>query len=121
MTTLLLYGLDPSLLEVRRMLLKAAGFEVIAIGSLEQLRSPDAPVQLVVLCHTLPDTDCEQVLGIAERRWPQAKELILAPLGGQSECAGHANESFAMLEGPARLIARVRELVTSAPAIPVLR
>ena len=98
------------------MLLQSAGFQVIDVSSLEQLRSIESPIEVVVLCHTLPSAACKEALTIVQRRWPHAKELTLAPLGGKNDCAEHSDESFSTVEGPARLIARVRELVPVYPA-----
>ena len=116
MGTLLIFGLDPHLLQTRRILLQSAGFEVIAVGKLEQLQTLDAPIQLLVLCHTLSTNDCEQALSIAATRWPNAKELVLTPLGGISRCATQHEDHFSVSQGPASLIARIRELLPVSPA-----
>jgi hypothetical protein len=97
------------------LLLESAGFQVVAVSRIEQLQTIDAPVQLVVLCHTLSATDCKRALSIASTRWPHTKELILSPLSGTSACAADHEESFPVAEGPEKLIALVHELV-SAPA-----
>src|ERR1700712_5300797 len=60
---ILMYGLDPVLLETRRMILEHAGFEVeITQDSQDfQLRTASIDYNLLIVCHTIPKTEQRQI------------------------------------------------------------
>lgn len=108
---ILLFGVDPQLMETRRMVLVKAGFRVhTALRMAEFERAGDqASPDVVVLCHTLSEEDCVVALDIAERQWPAARRLVLVA-GNQSIPERARKYAWEAAEGPARLVAQVGQL-----------
>ena len=64
---ILIYGLDPVLLDTRRRILERVGFEVqVALGRDEfQGCTTEAGYDLLIICHTIPESEQRQ-LSLAE-------------------------------------------------------
>jgi len=73
------------------------------------------PVQLVVLCHSVPDWECDEVIELSRAAWPEVKILALreSTLG---ECAAHSDGTMENLEGPPALLHEVHALLGIAAA-----
>jgi hypothetical protein len=73
------------------------------------------PVQLVVLCQSVPDWECDEVIELSRAAWPEVKFLALheAVLGG---CSTHSDGTIAGLEGPPALLHEVHALLRTAAA-----
>jgi DNA-binding response OmpR family regulator len=112
MKTVLIYGCDPRVLEVRRLLLRAQGYAVFAISDLSQMEGILVRVDLLIVCHSVPEADCTLAKDLAASRWPGIRDLILVALAAESDCI-HGAERFFTIDGPARLVSVVRELVQS--------
>jgi len=110
MNTVLVYGRDPRLLETRQWLLEAEGYHVLPISGIAQIKSIAPPVDLLVVCHTVPSDECDLVLELASARWPGAHKLILVARTETPSCAAKA-ESFHTIEGPAKLVSLVHQLL----------
>ena len=76
---ILIYGLDPVLLDTRRRILERVGFEVqVAHGREEfQGRTAEVGYDLLVICHTIPEPE-QQQLSLAGD--PQHTSVLQVPV-----------------------------------------
>src|SRR3978361_1044271 len=65
---ILVYGLDPVLLDTRRMILEHAGFEVEITQDSEDFHGRTARVNydLLIVCHTVPETEQLQIASMED-------------------------------------------------------
>ena len=76
---ILVNGHDPELLKTRRWVLEKAGFQVLVTTSrveAEQL-SLVQPIDLFLVCHSLPTDEAKRILLAARSLHPQMKSLVL--------------------------------------------
>lgn len=74
---ILIYGLDPVLLDTRRMILEHAGLEVeVAHNSQDfQLRTANIDYNLLIVCHTVPRTEQQQIASIENSQRPHVFQM----------------------------------------------
>jgi hypothetical protein len=68
------------------------------------------PVDLVLLCHSVPDWECEVVIGKVRAESPEAKVLVLHE-AMPGACSVHSDASLESLEGPPALLHEIRVLL----------
>ena len=73
------------------------------------------PVRVVVICHSVPDQECEAAIEMSRAAWPGIKILTLRE-GDHGECSLHADKSMENLEGPPALLYKVHSMLGSASA-----
>ena len=75
----LVYGHDGRLLDTRRLVLSAAGLHVLTAARPEEAERllMQQPVDLLLLCHTLSETERDAMLSDSRARWPQMKLLLV--------------------------------------------
>jgi hypothetical protein len=112
---LLCYGHDDMLLYTRKCILED-DFSVEICRGLVQLADclRRGPVRIVVLCHSVPDQECEAAIEIARAAWPGVKILTLREGDQGEECSLHADKTMASLEGPPVLLYKVHSMLGSA-------
>jgi hypothetical protein len=112
----LCYGHDDMLLYTRKRILDRE-FSAEICDQLAKLPEflARGPVDLVVLCQSVPDWECDAVIELSRAAWPGVKILTLhdSTLG---ECSAHADRTMENLEGPPALLHEIRALVTKASA-----
>jgi hypothetical protein len=110
--SILIFGRDARLLEARRWVLESCGYRVLTARHLTDLDliSHKPPVSLLVLCHTLSSKERAAALAHASGRWPEIKKLALVRDGSET-ATGILKQVRQCLDGAARLLSIVRELV----------
>jgi hypothetical protein len=110
------YGHDNMLLFTRKCILERDFSAEICTG-LDRLREmlAQGPVQIVVVCHSVPDTECEQVIDLSRAAWPEVKILVLQE-GTHGDCSVHSDGTMESLEGPPALLHQVHALLGVGPA-----
>lgn len=113
---LLCYGHDEMLLFTRKCILEG-DFSVEICDDLARLREilADDRMQIVVLCHSVPDSECEEVIDLSRATWPEVKILALRE-SSEGECATHSDGTMESLEGPPALLHEVHALLRTAAA-----
>jgi hypothetical protein len=113
---LICYGHDNMLLYTRKCILEG-DFSVEICGGLTRLGEclSKGPVRVVVICHSVPDEECEAAIQMARAAWPGIKILTLRE-GDHEECSLHADKSMESLEGPPALLHKVHALLGMASA-----
>ncbi|HEY1963555.1 MAG TPA: hypothetical protein VGG59_01425 [Acidobacteriaceae bacterium] len=104
------------LLYTRKCILEG-DFSVEVCSGLAQLGEflRNGPVRIVVLCHSVPDQECEAAIQMARATWPGVKILTLRE-GDHEECSLHADKTMESLEGPPALLYKVHSLLGTASA-----
>jgi len=117
--SIVLYGHDIHLLELRRWFLHSCGYRVFSAMSLGELDAlPQAPpIQLLTLCHTLSPAECVAAAAVASSRWPAIKKLAFVRDGCKAP-AEIRSEVFHPFDAPAHLLAMVSELVGHSVSSP---
>ena len=108
-------GKKPRLLAIRKGVL-ATRYTVVTIQSPEDVEAlpADSVFDVLVLCHTVPDSECEQVGRLAHQRWPHIKILtITTASSGFSEC--DSDFSIGSLDGPDATFAGIARLLHGLP------
>jgi hypothetical protein len=111
---LLCYGHDDLLLFTRKKILER-GFSVeicTHISGLELILSR-GPLDVAVLCHSVPEEECHEVLLRVRERSPSVKVLVLYESVPQL-CTGDSDKTMECLEGPHMLIQDVHALMADA-------
>ena len=116
---ILVYGLDPSLLQTRRLVLQHAGFDVTVATQLQTVEELLATqnFQLFILCHSLTLPICHGALALAHSVGSGLKNLILST--ALSECqAGAGDAALSAFCDPQTLIKVVGQLSGQAVSTP---
>jgi hypothetical protein len=110
-----IYGRDARLLEARRWVLESCGYRVLTAMHLADLDRipPTPPISLLVLCHTLSSKERAAAVAHATARWPDVKKLALVRDDSRT-ATGILRQVRQSLDGAARLLARVSDLVGHA-------
>ena len=118
---ILIFGHDEMLLETRRLILKKAAFRVrIAMEALAAVQIlVTQPIDLFVLCQTLPPEECVATLRTAHTLGPDMKNLILG-MDTFGPSADRRDTFLTSFLDPKGLIALIQnkiniEAVTSCP------
>ena len=89
---ILIFGRDPTLLETRGWLLKRTGALVLSATGLAEVEQIAAirPISLLVVCHSVPPVDCQNLLLALNELQPHVKRLLMTantalPPSGQIE------------------------------------
>ncbi len=109
---ILLVSRDLMVLQTRKLML-GAYFDVSAAGRVLEAKIllANRPFDLIVLCYTLTDDDCQKVRDAALLRCPEAKILMLTVPGYGT--AQQANDSYLLPaeQGPFILVKKAAELL----------
>jgi hypothetical protein len=108
---LLCYGHDEMLLYTRKLILDRefltekcdtlAGLaEILARG----------PLDLVLMCQSVPDAECEEVIELVRRASPDVKVLVLE-VGQAGSCSLHSDAALENVAGPSALLHEIYALL----------
>jgi len=115
--TILLYGVDPSLLATRHLILERSGFVVRStddVGHATKLIEQRA-ADLIVVCHTVAAAEAEDLLALAQTVRPVMKTVVLIA-ANPSWIPGTADGLLVALDGPSALLATVKVALEAAEA-----
>ena|SRR5438067_1039952 len=112
---IVMLGHDEHLLATRQWVLQTRGYRVITSNDASILQSLPLmpPVQLLVLCHTLSAAERADAGAAARIRWPGVKSLMLTAEPSRAP-SGILGQLLHTMDGPARLLSMVTELVGSS-------
>jgi hypothetical protein len=113
---LLCYGHDDMLLFTRKCILERDFSAEICSGLtwLEEMLA-QGPVDIVVVCHSVPDRECDRVIELSRAAWPEVKILVLQE-ATHGDCSLHSDGTMENLEGPPALLHEVHTLLGIAAA-----
>src|SRR5438270_4237482 len=119
---IVIIGHDEHLLATRQWVLQTRGYRVLTMTQLPALQSVPAspPVRLLVLCHTLSPDERQDAAAAAGIRWPGVKCLTLTAEPGRAP-SGILGQLLHTMDGPAKLVSMVTELVGSSAELQVAR
>jgi hypothetical protein len=111
---LICYGHEDMLLFTRKCILERE-FSVELCRGLIQLDEllAQGPVHVIVMCHSVPDSECEEAMGLARAAWPEVKILTLRE-GDHGECPLHSDRTMESLDGPPMLLSKVHSMLGMA-------
>ena len=113
MARIVLIGEDSSLLATRAEVLKRTGASIAcSSGSQAKAVLEEDIFDVVVLCHSLPETISNELVGYVHRRWPEVKILMVVTERTMYRAPGVDVTSPA---DPGRLIELTRQLLESLP------
>jgi DNA-binding NtrC family response regulator len=113
MASILMYGRNPSLLEIRARVLRSASYRVKTASCLEDIPQilSEEQIDMVILCHTVSPEDCDRVLALTALS-PQTDSLVLT--SGSRGCHSQFGFAFDTTDGPAKLVSTIGKLVETA-------
>jgi DNA-binding NtrC family response regulator len=111
---LLCYGHDEMLQFTRRKILERE----FVVEMCAQISALDAilakgRIDIAVLCHSVPDAECQEVMHRLREHSPAVKVLVLYETMPEI-CSSHSDESMENLEGPSSLLHKLHELMDEA-------
>ena len=112
----LCYGHDELLLYTRERILNRE-FLVGRCNKLADLTEilAQGPLDLLLLCQSVPDAECEEVIEKVRAESPQVKVLALhEPFAGA--CSAHSDAAMENLDGPLALLHEIHALLGIAAA-----
>jgi hypothetical protein len=114
-SSIVLLGHDEHLLATRQWVLQTRGYRVLRVQDVSAVDKLPLmpPVRLLVLCHTLSKREREDASAAASIRWPGVKCLTLAVDPGRAP-SGILGQLLHTMDGPAKLLSMVTELVGSS-------
>lgn len=114
----LIYGRDTTLLMTRELILRRAGLDVCRTTDHTAATRILAaqPVHLLILCHTLRESERNAILSIAHSLQKDLKTLLLVA-NPSRYTAGDKDATLSTLDGPQTLLAAVCKLI-NLPACP---
>lgn len=71
------------------------------------------PVDLLLLCQSVPDAECVAVINMVRAASPEVKVLVLE--AGHSSCSLHSDAAMESMDGPPALLQEIRALLGIAP------
>jgi DNA-binding NtrC family response regulator len=110
---LLCYGHDEMLLWTRQLILDREFFveKCDTLAGLTEILAR-GPLDLVVMCQSVPDAECEQVLKMVRVASPEVKVLVLEA-GHSGSCSPHSDAAMDNMEGPRALLREIHTLLGS--------
>ena len=116
-SSILLFGHDEYLLATRQWVLQSRGYRVLTTTNLARIDTIAAmpPIKLLVLCHSLSPAEIAEATARAAARWPEIQLLELMADGGRVP-AGILGQLLHTMDGPAKLVSMVENLVGHAAA-----
>jgi DNA-binding NtrC family response regulator len=114
-SSILIVGHDEHLLATRQWVLQTRGYQVVTVQDPAEIRKlpASAPVRLIVLCHTLSDSERETATRTSGTRWPGVKSLTLMAESGRMP-SGILGQLLHTMDGPGKLLSMVTEAVGSS-------
>jgi Response regulator containing CheY-like receiver, AAA-type ATPase, and DNA-binding domains len=113
MARIVLVGEDSSLLATRAEVLKRTGASIACCsGNQAKAMLEEETFDIVVLCHSLPDSVSTELIGYVHRRWPEAKILMVVTERFTYRATGVEVTSST---DPGRLIELTQQLLESLP------
>ncbi len=111
---LLCYGHDDMLLFTRKKILEREFVvEMCAqISGLDVILAKGR-IDIAVLCHSVPDAECQEVMHRLREHSPGVKVLVLYETLPDL-CSTHSDEAMENLEGPTHLLHKLHELMEEA-------
>jgi hypothetical protein len=112
-TTILVFGHDSTLLETRRWMLEAQGYQAITLTHARELKriDGDSDVQLLILCQSLEPLSRAQAAALASDRWLGIKILDMET-GSLMDHNGFLPGAVPVtLDGPSKFLSVVKSLV----------
>ena len=111
---LICYGHEDMLLFTRKCILERE-FSVEVCGGLTRLGEllAQGPVHVVVMCHSVPDWECEEAIELSRAAWPEVKILTLRE-GDHGECPLHSDRTMESLDGPPTLLRKLHSMLGMA-------
>jgi DNA-binding response OmpR family regulator len=110
----LCYGHDEMLLYTRKQILdrefRAERCETLA-GLTEALAR--GPLDLVLMCQSVPDQECQEVMDLSRAAWPEVKILVLQE-GTHGACSMNSDVAMENLGGPPALLHEIHALLRMA-------
>ena len=106
---ILVFGHDALLFETRRLILERAGFQVWTAGEVTEAVQILAkePIDLFILCQSLPVDECASILKAAHILRPDMKNLVMA--GETLGLSAEKHDTFlTTFLGPLALIALIQ-------------
>src|ERR1700735_3981140 len=112
----LCYGHDEMLLYTRKLILDRE-FVVDRCEDIACLTETlsRCSLYLVLICQSVPDAECEEVIEMVRTASPKAKVLVLQA-GQPGSCSVHSDAAAEIPDGPAALLDQIHELLWSASA-----
>jgi len=110
-TTVLIYGVDPLLLETRRLLLTRQGFGVVLTRTLGEVETSIRELEpsVAIFCSSLTHEEKEEAITLSQRLRPEMKKLVVEGVTGLRVSA-QADSIVDGLYGPIVFIDAVRVL-----------
>jgi hypothetical protein len=111
-TSSVMCGHDQHLLATRQWVLQSRGYRVLTVAHPSKFASipQNPPIKLLILCHSLSPEECDGATALATARWPEIQSLVLDSDGTRIP-AGLLGQLLHTLEGPAKLISVVSQIV----------
>jgi DNA-binding response OmpR family regulator len=113
---LLSYGHDEMLLFTRKRILEREYWVATCdrLCDLEEVLAK-GPFQLALLCQSVPDAECKEVIRRVRAAWPEVKVLVLRE-SMVGVCSMRSDHTMDSLEGPPALLHEIRVLLEIAAA-----
>ncbi len=107
----LCYGHDEMLLYTRKLILDKE-FDVERCSKLAELNGILArgPLDLILMCQSVPDAECEEVIERARAASPAVKVLLLHE-NSEGSCSVHSDTTMEGLDGPLALLHEIHALL----------
>lgn len=99
-------------MRTRRLVLASRYNAVSAVASIQEIETLKEPeFDVIVLCHTLSQEECDLAVRICQTRWAGAKFVALAK--ERSKCDWSADRVVRALDGPKILLRAIDGLVAN--------
>ena len=114
MARILLVGEDSSLLATRAEVLKRTGANITCVSTHQAKPLLESEsFDIIVLCHSLPETVSSELVEVVNRGWPEMKILlVVSPVGLEHQIPGTDLTSSGE---PSRLIEQTKYLLEHLP------
>ena len=111
----LCYGHEDMLLYTRQLILEQE-FRVDRCDNVTCLaeKLSREPLDLLLVCQSVPDAECEAVINIVRATSPEVKVLILEA-DHSGSCSLHSDAAMKNLDGPPALLQEIHALLGIAP------